>query len=544
MRAQKTILTILLVLAILPYAALSVRAGDGLANIVDLGADPSGIGDSSAAFMEAVAQLGGVGTIYMAKGTYKLSEDLTIPQGIDLQFARGAMIAVDAGKALAIGGTIDAGIFQIFSGAGTITGTPLNEYGFPQWFGAKGDGVTDDTVAFDKAIKLMAGKTVRLPQRSTGYYLSDLTIDNAVRIQGDAAKTKLVPNPGVTNLITINSSNVSITGIFVDMNTAGPGSSVFVLCAAGSSVIDYRSGLELSEIYVQRAYCVVKDAGVGGIINSELNDVVAYLCKDTPYVFQRMLGYNTFRNVTADFVGVEIDYPGFVMENTSLGSTVFDALDMLGGVLAGGNTTGGHGFVFTNCKNLILRRSMVDTNPGDGIQLISCSDIILDDVAVSLQFGHGIVIEDCYNITAGLLRVRGRSDITPYNPMPIPDMDGLKITGSHDVNIDNVMSIANTGRGIVLDNSSNIMITNAMTWYCKDYGYYENGSGNFIANLIINQTYGNPIKQMGADSYIRQLSAVNDDSSGEWIWYGGSSWGYEINKTYSGIAGAYEITGP
>ena len=73
--------------------------------------------------------------------------DLTIPSNVYLHFKDNGKLSPVSGITLTINGGIDAGLFQIFSGEGTIAGTPKINYIYPEWFGAIGDGTTNDADA-------------------------------------------------------------------------------------------------------------------------------------------------------------------------------------------------------------------------------------------------------------------------------------------------------------------------------------------------------------------------------------------------------------
>lgn len=95
--------------------------------------------------------------------TYSLKQDLAIHPNITLKFQPGAVLNVAKKVVLELNCNIDSSAMQIFSGAGTITAKPTRNYWkgalgpqiqdvFPQWFGARGDGQKDDTVALQKAV--------------------------------------------------------------------------------------------------------------------------------------------------------------------------------------------------------------------------------------------------------------------------------------------------------------------------------------------------------------------------------------------------------
>jgi hypothetical protein len=118
--------------------------------------------------------------IYLSSGTYIIGTNITIPSNVKLIFANGAMLSPSAGVTITINSCIDAGLQQIFTGDGTIAGNPVIDVVYPQWFGAKGDGIIDSTSAIQKATTyaINCGATLYFPK---GVYklLSPIVIDNS-----------------------------------------------------------------------------------------------------------------------------------------------------------------------------------------------------------------------------------------------------------------------------------------------------------------------------------------------------------------------------
>jgi len=96
-----------------------------------------------------------------------LAANLTIPSTLTLKIPQGGMIVKASTYTLAINGPFEAGLYQVFSGfdAGDVTfdGDPQNHC--PEWWGAIGDGTTDDAIplqsyftAIDSPV-IPAGKT-------------------------------------------------------------------------------------------------------------------------------------------------------------------------------------------------------------------------------------------------------------------------------------------------------------------------------------------------------------------------------------------------
>lgn len=125
--------------------------------------------DDTAAFAAAVAALPPAGgTLRLGAGTLKL-ESAVVPPQVELQIRAGAMLQVE--KTLQIDGSLQAGSYPIFSGPGQITGQIKVREVLPQWFGARGDGRSDDTRPLQQAADLAQHSEGRLLRISQGRYL-------------------------------------------------------------------------------------------------------------------------------------------------------------------------------------------------------------------------------------------------------------------------------------------------------------------------------------------------------------------------------------
>lgn len=91
-------------------------------------------------------------TLRVPAGTYDITSNLTIPANICLRVERGAVFSVGDGVTFTINGPFSAGLYQVFSCAGTgkvVFGSGAVKDAFPQWWGAKGDGTTNDYTAIN-----------------------------------------------------------------------------------------------------------------------------------------------------------------------------------------------------------------------------------------------------------------------------------------------------------------------------------------------------------------------------------------------------------
>lgn len=186
---------------------------------------------------------------------YKITQDidlnggtLTIPSGCTLDFQ---------------GGTISNG---------TIIGNVLNDYLKPEWFGAKADGVTDDTDAIKMAFKLSANRIIF----SKGIYCISSYIDYA---NSNVTIEKYATIKAISEMEYMMSGDYTPSSDVMDLNG--------IAIVDGGGVIDadgkadccltiknsYRTDISNLKLYNAKKYCfkASKDDEIGGNTSGSIN---------------------------------------------------------------------------------------------------------------------------------------------------------------------------------------------------------------------------------------------------------------------------------
>ncbi|HEU5453279.1 MAG TPA: hypothetical protein VFU76_14890 [Terriglobales bacterium] len=161
-------------------------------------------------------------SIAFPAGRYRVGTSHTIPRDVAIDLVGGAELEVDAGVTLSVDGGFTASATRHFTGAGTVT-LPGTARILPEWYGAKGDGVTDDAPAIQAAIDANPGRTILFTKHKNydffiGYEGTD-GIDYRLgsRLLVNAASTSL--ECGSWNGAGLNTSNGC--SLIVDREAAG-----------------------------------------------------------------------------------------------------------------------------------------------------------------------------------------------------------------------------------------------------------------------------------------------------------------------------------
>jgi hypothetical protein len=186
---------------------------EGLARLGSDVLDPRQYGTSGTlgALQAAISDIGSdPATLYLAPDTWNITDDLEIPDNINLYVENGAIFYISATKTLTINGPIDAGPYQIFSwavgGLIDISGSPTSIV-YPEWWGAIAETsiwAQDNTAVFTKMTASISGQR-QIVKFSGGWY----RIASALAVGGNGARWQ--------------GSGIFQSGIWIDIGGTGTG---------------------------------------------------------------------------------------------------------------------------------------------------------------------------------------------------------------------------------------------------------------------------------------------------------------------------------
>lgn len=136
--------------------------------IAGLGANVKFIGQYDD-FNAAIASIGSTVTTLIVDAACSMSAAVTVPTTCGIVITKSGSIN-NGGHNLTINGPFEAGLYQVFSGAGSVAGLGFVN---AMWFGAVADSSTDNATAFTKAaaaVNAQTNSTLWIPESKALYY--------------------------------------------------------------------------------------------------------------------------------------------------------------------------------------------------------------------------------------------------------------------------------------------------------------------------------------------------------------------------------------
>src|SRR3990167_1622409 len=185
---------------------------------------------------QAITDIGSGSQTLFCDSATSLTASVTIPATLHLVALKGCMITKASTYILPINGTFEAGGYPVFSGfaPGDITFCGNLKEVYPEWWGAIGDGIADDTSPVNMAINsLPASGGVVYFNPSKRYAVNLVITKPYVTLKGDwrigaaaSVSTGLIPFSPSSAIIKIGNDTAVIRGTKLDslyLNSSGPG---------------------------------------------------------------------------------------------------------------------------------------------------------------------------------------------------------------------------------------------------------------------------------------------------------------------------------
>lgn len=444
------------------YTATLISAGTlsrlGVYNLDDT-AVGDGTTDDYAALNALLTTIGSASATIAITKVFRIATNITIPSNVTLWFLKGGQLKPDSSKTVTINGAVAAGVWQIFSGSGSIAGSMKVIVLYPQWWGATGDGVTDDTVPTQAAITATSNITSAKLFFPPGTYklTAPLVIPNTYQgfvMEGSGdRKTRL------------------------DIQHSGVG----IQITSGNSHVVRHMLIQSTNVTYQYVFTGIN---VKDSINTLLDDISIFSCKDCivleggTYVTQ---GRNLFL-YNFDKKGVYIKQNVSSPNSNNLYITAIQGRSpgyagSYGVYIENGSINSVQGGEISNIEIAIYQVAGTRN---------SFRDIWLEDLTKSIKIDAGSLFSDCHgtfinDIAAG-------ANVFNYNGMATPYSDFTKKQLNQDKSL-KALWFFNEGTGSrVLDKSGNkkhITLQGTPTWTTDGTwgtaAYFKNSDGRRIA---------------------------------------------------------------
>jgi hypothetical protein len=186
------------------------------------------IGDTGCATLSAaITTIGSTQTtLVIPPGSTQAGDALTIPSTLNLRVEKGGLVSISNAATFTINGHLEAGPHKVFSCAGTglvkFANTSNQVSLFPAWWGAAGDGTTNDTDAwqrcFNTATAYVSGTygyyTIEATSKAK-YLVEEITVSSAsdpyfLHIKGNnstfvqATTNNILSIPAINSMVRIS----------------------------------------------------------------------------------------------------------------------------------------------------------------------------------------------------------------------------------------------------------------------------------------------------------------------------------------------------
>jgi len=202
---------------------------------------------------DAITQIGSTLANLLIDRSETITNNLTIPENINIKGKVGNILTIPDGVTLTINSYITNGLWQLFDcqGTGRVNGDLKNTEIYPEWFGAKGDGVADDYDAIQKCLD--AFKRADL-SRNTYKIRQPILLKSGYQLRGNGVNT-VIWNDGTYTGYSLGKQCILIGNMkgdpsaFTDLASRGSGVAYTTTSNTSSKVGDYSIAVTDASIF-------------------------------------------------------------------------------------------------------------------------------------------------------------------------------------------------------------------------------------------------------------------------------------------------------
>ena len=400
-----------------------------------------------AALIESAYRDADGGTLIFPDGEYVIDRELTLD--CDVKLSGHTFFRVTENGSFTVNGELYAGKRQIFSGDGEVRINMKTGYGFTDWFSY--DGIKD-TALVQKTIDSLNRLTV-----TDEFSVSGIVISAPVTVVGQGShRVGMKASGKCTRMFTVRSGGVSFENFCFDMTQTGSDAVCFYADTADHDI----SGFTLKDCYIDGAYTAITDADGEHSVTDTLLEGVSFRNSRGTQIVMRDFAKNTRLIEVAvlrrhsDTVSCRM--PGAVFENAE--DMLFEHFDVNGDFTEEG--TDGHGIVFRNCKNVKMRRILMEYLSGTGFIIENCSGFDFENVQTYTFTGNGFYIDGLTDSVFNVVKVTYNNGGDRNDP----EAENYVIKNCRNFTMNSVISNGSRGAGMSLSGNREVKVNGFL--YC------------------------------------------------------------------------------
>lgn len=360
--------------------------------------------------------------------------------------------------------------------------TKLSEYVSVTDFGAVGDGVTDDSLAFVQA--LSTKKKVFIPWTAAGYNLGVTTIPITVgmTLVGEKNDTVLHSTaPILFNITSDETAETSLENFRIDMPAAPTGSIAIQLNSTSQQV----SRVRLKHLTFVSCYTCITDINstAHGTQDITLDEIYCYEGRNRQIVSNYSTGFMRIKNTLINLVGgiTNCNWTAIYINNAA--GIELELVDILGRGTATAYQSASIAVQIQNSVAVWLKKVFCEQLAGHGIALATVGYPRLIDCTVTLSYGIPWQLTSVSDAWGDALCAVGGVGIAGAGA----SAHGFAITSCTDLKFTNIQAFNNTGSGISLVNTFDSSLVNFRSTNNLLCGIIEGGtsSNNSYLNCVL-----------------------------------------------------------